>query len=58
MQWKQSARIRSRVEERTREHEKYESKLKDISQDQSTSRIMQGAISFLFPHEEHLGGVS
>ena len=58
MQWKQSARIRSRVEERTREHENYESKLKDISQDQSTSRRLQGAISFLMPDEEHLGGFS
>ena len=32
--------------------------LKDISQDQSASHRLQGAISFLMLDEEHLGGFS
>ena len=48
----------SRVEELTREHEKYKSKLKDISQDHSASRRVQGDANFLMPDEEHLGGFS
>ena len=47
-----------RIGEQTIEHENYESKLKDISQDQSASCRLQGAISFLMPDEEHLGGFS
>ena len=58
MQEEQTARSRSRVNERTREHENYESELKDISQYQSASHILQGAISFLMPNAEHLGGFS
>ena len=53
-----TARSRSRVEEQAREHEKYEFELKDISQYQSASHILQGAISFLMPNEEHLCGFS
>ena len=34
----QAARCRSRIEEQTREHGNYKSKLKDTSQDQSASR--------------------
>ena len=49
---------RNRVGERTREHENYDSKLKDISQDQSASHRLQGSISFLMTDEEHLGGFS
>ena len=44
-----------RVGEQTIEHENYESKLKDISQDQFASHRLQGAISFLMPDEKHLG---
>ena len=58
LQWEQTARSRSRVDEKTREHENYESELKDISQYQSVSRRLQGAISFLMHDEEHLGGFS
>ena len=54
----QTTRSRSRVEEKTREHENYESKIKYISQDPFASRILQGAISFLMRDEEHLGGFS
>ena len=53
-----SVRRRLGVGEQTREHENYESKLKDISQDQFASHRLQGAISFLMPDEEHLGGFS
>ena len=48
----------SRVEELTREHENYKSKLKDISQDHSASWRLQGDVTFLMPDEEHLGGFS
>ena len=58
MRCEQTARSRIRVEERTREHENYKYELKEISQDQSTSRILQGAIPFLMLDEEHLGGFS
>ena len=58
LQQERTARSRIRVDERTIEHENYESKLKDISQDQSASRRLQAAISFLMPNEEHLGGFS
>ena len=54
----QTTRSRSRLEEQTREHEKYEFELKYISQDQFVSCILQGAISFLMSDEEHLGGFS
>ena len=53
-----TTRSRTRVEERTIEHENYEYELKDISQDQSASHRLQGAISFLIRDEEHLGGFS
>ena len=54
----QTIRIRSRVEELTREHEKYKSKLKYLSQDHSVSCILQGDVTFLMPDEEHLNGFS
>ena len=44
--------------EKDKEHENCESKLKYTSQDQSASRRLQGAISFLIPDEEYLGGFS
>ena len=52
----QTPRSKIRVEERTREHDNYDSELKDISQDKSASHRLQGAISFLMPDEEHLVG--
>ena len=58
MQGEKTARSRSRVEEIDREHENYKSKLKDISQDESVSRRLQGDLTFLMPYEEHLSGFS
>ena len=58
MQWEKTTRHRSRVEEQTRDHESHKSELKDISQEQSASRRLQGAISFVMPDEEHHGSFS
>ena len=58
MQCEKTARSRSILGEQTKEHENYDSELKDISQDHPASHRLQGAISFLMPDEEHLGGFS
>ena len=58
LQWEQTVRSRSRVDGWTKEHENYDSELKDICQDHSASYKLQDSISFLIPDEEHLGGFS